>query len=156
MRIAQAQSASDRQGAHVHQFQYRTVRIPEAVLGVERWECRVSSARMLAPFIRELVLEPPAGRTMNFRAGGYVQVECPPHQLRFADFTLDAATRAEWQRLGLTGQTSATTTTLTRAYSLANYPGEGPGLPAAGRQCLTDRQAWSILLRLTQVLSILI
>ncbi|TFG84313.1 MAG: NADH:ubiquinone reductase (Na(+)-transporting) subunit F [Chromatiales bacterium] len=105
-----------------------SVRIPEAVLGVERWECRVSSARMLAPFIRELVLEPPAGRTMNFRAGGYVQVECPPHQLRFADFTLDAATRAEWQRLGLTGQTSATTTTLTRAYSLANYPGEGPGL----------------------------
>lgn len=104
------------------------IRIPDAVLGVERWECRVRSARMLAPFIREVVLEPPVGRTMNFRAGGYVQVECPPHQLRFADFTLDAATRAEWQRLGLTGLTSATTTTLTRAYSLANYPGEGPGL----------------------------
>jgi len=104
------------------------IRIPEAVLRVERWECRVSSVRMLAPFIRELIIEPPAGRTMNFRAGGYLQVECPPHALRFADFTLDAATRAEWERLGLTGLTSATTTTLTRAYSLANYPGEGPGL----------------------------
>jgi Na+-transporting NADH:ubiquinone oxidoreductase subunit F len=104
------------------------IRIPDAILGVERWECRVRSTRMLAPFIRELDLALPAGRVMNFRAGGYVQVECPPHELRFADFDLDDATRAEWQRLGLLELESATTATLTRAYSLANYPGEGPGL----------------------------
>lgn len=104
------------------------IRIPATILGVERWACRVRSARMLAPFIRELVLEPPPGRVMNFRAGGYVQVECPAHRLRFADFGLDAATRSEWQRLGLLRLTSATTTTITRAYSLANYPGEGQGL----------------------------
>jgi len=104
------------------------IRIPDAILGVERWECRVKSAHMLAPLIRELILELPAGRTMNFRAGGYVQVECPPHRLRFADFSLDEGTHAEWERLGLLGLTSVTTTTLTRAYSLANYPGERPGL----------------------------
>jgi Na+-transporting NADH:ubiquinone oxidoreductase subunit F len=104
------------------------IRVAEAVLGVERWECRVRRTRMLAPLIRELVLELPVGRTMNFRAGGYVEVECPPYQLRFADFALDDETRAEWERLGLLGLRSATTSTLTRAYSLANYPGEGPGL----------------------------
>lgn len=104
------------------------IRIPDALFGVERWACRVRSTRLLAPLILELVLDPPAGRSMNFRAGGYVQVECPPHQLRYADFNLGTAFRHDWQQLGLLELQSATTTTVTRAYSLANFPGEGPGL----------------------------
>ncbi len=98
--------------------------VPSEVFGVRRWDCRVRSNESVATFIKELVLEMPPGEGLDFRAGGYVQVECPPHRLNFKDFDIAARFRDEWDRYDLWRYTSEVTVPVTRAYSMANYPSE--------------------------------
>ena len=62
------------------------VEIPREVFGVKKWECTVRSNANVATFIKELVLDLPEGEHIDFRAGGYIQIECPPHHLKFSDF----------------------------------------------------------------------
>ncbi len=100
------------------------IRVDEAVFGVKRWECTVRSNNNLATFIKELVLELPPGETMNFRAGGYILIECPPHHVRYADFDIPEAYRNDWERFGFLELESTVKKPLTRAYSMANYPDE--------------------------------
>ncbi len=100
------------------------LRVPEAVFGVRRWQCTVRSNSNVATFIKEIVLELPPGETMDFRAGGYVQIECPPHHLRYADFDICEAYRGDWQRFGFFELESTVKEPVSRAYSMANYPEE--------------------------------
>jgi Na+-transporting NADH:ubiquinone oxidoreductase subunit F len=100
------------------------LKLPESLLDSKKWVCTVRSNRNVATFIKELVLELPKGETLNFQAGGYVQIECPPHQLRYSDFDIDLAYRADWERLGLFELESGTRQPATRAYSMANCPTE--------------------------------
>lgn len=99
-----------------------SIEVPEEVFGVRKWRCRVRSNHNVATFVKELVLELPAGETLDFRAGGYVQIECPPHELSFRDFVVDERFRAEWDRHQLWAFRSAVPHSQTRAYSMANYP----------------------------------
>ncbi|HNP64775.1 MAG TPA: NADH:ubiquinone reductase (Na(+)-transporting) subunit F [Woeseiaceae bacterium] len=99
-----------------------SVQVPDEVFGVQKFECEVVSNRSVASFIKELVLRLPAGETMDFRAGGYVQIECPPHSLRFKDFDIDERFRDEWDRYNLWRYESHVKTVTSRAYSMANYP----------------------------------
>ncbi len=46
------------------------IEVPEEVFGVKKWVCTVRSNANVATFIKELVLELPAGEVMDFRAGG--------------------------------------------------------------------------------------
>ena len=57
------------------------VRVPDEVFGVKRYETTVVSNRNVASFIKELVLALPEGVELDFRAGGYFQIECPPDDL---------------------------------------------------------------------------
>jgi Na+-transporting NADH:ubiquinone oxidoreductase subunit F len=100
------------------------IRVPEAVFGGKRWECNVRSNDNVATFIKELVLELPAGEVLDFRAGGYVQIECPPHKLRYADFEIPAENQDDWERFGLFDLESVVDEPAMRAYSMANYPDE--------------------------------
>jgi Na+-transporting NADH:ubiquinone oxidoreductase subunit F len=100
------------------------VQIPEEVFGVRRWECTVGSTKGVSTFIKEIVLELPPGEDVPFRAGGYIQVECPPYRARFSDFEIEPRYREEWDRLKLWRYTAGTKTATTRAYSMANYPEE--------------------------------
>lgn len=100
------------------------VRVPDDVFGVRKWDCKVRSNRNVATYIKELVLELPPGEPMDFRAGGYIQIHCPPFEIRFDDFDIDEQFRAEWDRYQLWRHFSAATEPTTRAYSMANYPGE--------------------------------
>jgi Na+-transporting NADH:ubiquinone oxidoreductase subunit F len=100
------------------------LRIPAEILGITKHTCTVSSARSVSTFIKEIVLDLPPGDTFDFRAGTYIQVQCPPHDLRYADFAIDASYKAEWDRLDLWRLESHSRKSETRAYSLANYPGE--------------------------------
>ena len=54
------------------------IRVSEEVFGVKKWVCTVESNPNVATFIKELTLRLPEGENVNFRAGGYVQLECPP------------------------------------------------------------------------------
>ncbi len=100
------------------------VRVPDEAFGVRRWVCKVRSNRNVATFIKELVLEMPPGETMDFRAGAYVQIECPPHTLKFSDFVIDETFRNDWDQVNLWRYESRVQKSATRAYSLANYPDE--------------------------------
>jgi Na+-transporting NADH:ubiquinone oxidoreductase subunit F len=100
------------------------VQVPREVFGVKEWECTVRSNRNVATFIKELVLELPPGETIDFRAGGYVQVECPSHTLKFTDFDIEPKFRDEWDRYNLWRYESVVKTPVSRAYSMANYPEE--------------------------------
>jgi Na+-transporting NADH:ubiquinone oxidoreductase subunit F len=100
------------------------IRVPDEVFGVRKWECAVRSNHNVATFIKELVLELPPGETLDFRAGGYIQIECPPHKVRFRDFDIEEKYREDWDRFDLWRFESNCTEQVIRAYSMANYPEE--------------------------------
>ena len=100
------------------------IEVPEAVFGVNRWETTVRSNDNVATFIKEFVLELPAGERMNFRAGGYVQIECPPYRMSYAEIDVPEIYRPEWERYHLFELESVVEAAEVRAYSMANYPEE--------------------------------
>jgi Na+-transporting NADH:ubiquinone oxidoreductase subunit F len=114
----------ERLACQVTVFQDLEVHVPDDVFGVKKWECTVRSNRNVATFIKELVLELPAGESMDFRAGGYVQLECPPHDLSYSTMEIDPEYRGDWERYGLFELESHVKEATTRAYSMASYPEE--------------------------------
>ena len=100
------------------------IRVPEEVFGVRKWECTVESNFNVATFIKELTLRLPEGEGVDFRAGGYVQLECPPHEVAYKDFHIQDEFRADWDKFNLWRFVSRVNEPVVRAYSMANYPGE--------------------------------
>jgi len=100
------------------------IQVAAEFFGVKQWECRVRSNDNVATFIKELVLEIPAGESVDFRAGGYVQLEVPPHVVNYKDFDIGKEYRSDWEQFGLFKLVSKVSDTTTRAYSMANYPDE--------------------------------
>ncbi len=118
------------------------VSVAADVLAAESFSCRVMSNRMLAPLIRELVLELPAGRDFPFRAGGFAQLKAPAYSLDFSDIDIDPAHERAWKIAGWPALKSASSVPVTRAYSIASRP-EDKGrivfnirlaVPPAGRE----------------------
>jgi len=100
------------------------IQVPDEVFGVKQWECTVESNPNVATFIKELTLRLPEGENVDFRAGGYVQLECPPHHVKFSDFDIEEEYRGDWERFGFFNLESVVKETVIRAYSMANYPEE--------------------------------
>ncbi len=100
------------------------IEVAPEFFGVKQWECTVLSNDNVATFIKELVLEIPAGESVDFRAGGYVQLEVPPHEVKYADFNIGEEYRGDWEHFGLFKHVSTVKDTTVRAYSMANYPEE--------------------------------
>ena len=100
------------------------VEVPEDVFGVNKWECTVRSNENVATFIKEFILELPEGETMDFRAGGYIQIECPAYRLSFRDIDVPEQYRGDWERYKLFDLESVVDKPDMRAYSMANYPDE--------------------------------
>jgi Na+-transporting NADH:ubiquinone oxidoreductase subunit F len=98
------------------------IEVPAEIFSVRKWNCRVISNRNVATFIKELKLALPEGDEVPFRAGGYVQLECPPHQIEFKTFDIDPEFRDAWDKFDLWRFKSGCSETVTRAYSMANYP----------------------------------
>ncbi|MCK9470042.1 MAG: NADH:ubiquinone reductase (Na(+)-transporting) subunit F [Porticoccaceae bacterium] len=98
--------------------------VPEDVFGVKQWECTVESNPNVATFIKELTLRLPEGENVDFRAGGYVQLEAPPHHVYFKDFDIEPKFRGDWEKFGFFNMESKVTEPVIRAYSMANYPEE--------------------------------
>ncbi|ARU56661.1 Na(+)-translocating NADH-quinone reductase subunit F [Oleiphilus messinensis] len=100
------------------------IEVPEEVFGVKKWECTVRSNHNVATFIKELVLELPTGENVDFRAGGYVQLEAPPHEVDYKSFDVEEEYRGDWDKFNLWQYKSVVKETIVRAYSMANYPEE--------------------------------
>jgi len=101
-----------------------TIQIPDEVFGVKKWKCKVRSNHNVATFIKELVLELPAGESVPFRAGGYIQIECPPHTVQYKDFDVEPEYHGDWDKFDIWRYTSTVDEKVSRAYSMANYPEE--------------------------------
>ena len=100
------------------------IRVPDEVFSVRRWNCKVRSNDNVATFIKELVLELPAGESVPFRAGGYIQISCPAHTVHYKDFEVADEYRPDWDKFNLWRYTSTVGEPVERAYSMANYPEE--------------------------------
>ncbi|ELX8380637.1 NADH:ubiquinone reductase (Na(+)-transporting) subunit F [Providencia vermicola] len=100
------------------------IELPEEIFGVKKWECEVISNDNKATFIKELKLKIPDGEVVPFRAGGYIQIECPPHVVKYEDFDVPEEYREDWDKFNLFRYVSEVKEPTVRAYSMANYPEE--------------------------------
>ncbi|EPL9570599.1 NADH:ubiquinone reductase (Na(+)-transporting) subunit F [Providencia rettgeri] len=100
------------------------IELPEEIFGVKKWECEVISNDNKATFIKELKLKIPAGEVVPFRAGGYIQIECPEHVVKYEDFDVPEEYREDWDKFNLFRYVSEVKEPTVRAYSMANYPEE--------------------------------
>ena len=101
-----------------------TIELDEEIFGVKQWQCTVKSNHNVATFIKELVLEVPEGEEVGFRAGGYIQIECPPHVAKYSDFDIEEEYREDWDKFDLWRYQSDVKEPALRAYSMASYPEE--------------------------------
>ncbi|HGM6885563.1 TPA: NADH:ubiquinone reductase (Na(+)-transporting) subunit F [Serratia marcescens] len=100
------------------------IELPEEIFGVKKWECEVISNDNKATFIKELKLKIPDGEDVPFRAGGFIQIEAPAHDISYADFNVPQEYRGDWDKFNLFRYRSTVNDTTVRAYSMANYPEE--------------------------------
>ncbi len=101
-----------------------TIQVPAEMLETRKWECVVASNRNVATFIKELVLQLPEGEQVDFKPGGYIQIEVPPHELSYKTFDIDEKFLGDWTKFKMFQYKSDVSVPVTRAYSMANYPGE--------------------------------
>ncbi|HOK10560.1 MAG TPA: NADH:ubiquinone reductase (Na(+)-transporting) subunit F [Candidatus Hydrogenedens sp.] len=100
------------------------IELPPEVFEVRQWKCKVKSNRSVATFIKELVLQLPEGEEVPFRAGGYIQIQCPPYKIYYKDFDIEPQFRDVWDKFKLWDIVAVNDEHVTRAYSMANYPDE--------------------------------
>ncbi len=101
-----------------------SIEVEPEIFSVRKWECTVRSNHNVATFIKELVMELPEGEDVPFRAGGYIQIECPPHVAAYKDYDIEEEYRGDWDKFKMWGFVSKVDETVMRAYSMASYPGE--------------------------------
>ncbi len=119
-----AAAEGERLACQVAVTQDMEIKVPEEIFGVKKWECTVRSNDNVATFIKELVLELPPGELLDFKAGGYIQIECPPHELSYSSFDIGEKYLADWIQFDLLKLESKVSEPTVRAYSMASYPEE--------------------------------
>lgn len=112
--------------------QNMSIQIPEEIFGIKKWEATVVRNYNVASFIKEFVVEIP--EDMNYKAGGYIQIEIPPCEIKYQDIDITAHPeehetpdkfQAEWDKFGLWPLVMKNSENVERAYSMASYPAEG-------------------------------
>ncbi|MBI1316584.1 NADH:ubiquinone reductase (Na(+)-transporting) subunit F [bacterium] len=111
-----------------------TIKVPEEIFGIKKWECEVVSNYNVATFIKEFVVRLPEGENMHFEAGGYIQIDVPKITVNFKDMDISPAPddpagpdkfKPDWDKFNLWALTMKNDEPQFRAYSMANHPAEG-------------------------------
>jgi Na+-transporting NADH:ubiquinone oxidoreductase subunit F len=102
-----------------------SIHIPEEIFNIQKYNCTVVSNKNVATFIKELVLELDKGQRLDFRSGGYIQIDIPEYELSFKDFDIDKRFRDDWDKYNLFDLKVKNPEPVFRAYSMANHPAEG-------------------------------
>ena len=105
-----------------------SIEVDEVYFDVKTWQCQVERTRNVSTLIREIVLRLPQGEELEFRAGAFVELTCPPYRAAYADFAVDEQYRDYWDRFKLWDLVAASESEATRAYSMANHPAEEGGI----------------------------
>ncbi|MCC8173533.1 MAG: NADH:ubiquinone reductase (Na(+)-transporting) subunit F [Odoribacter sp.] len=101
------------------------MQIPEEVLGIKKWECEVVSNRSVATYIKEFVVRLPEGENLNFKSGGYIQIDVPKIDVDFADMEIEERFKEDWEKFKMFDLKMSNPEPTYRAYSMANHPAEG-------------------------------
>ncbi len=110
------------------------IRIPEEVFGIKKLDCTVVSNYNVATFIKEFEVRLPEGETLDFKAGGYIQIDIPETVVKYEDFDITAHPsyhdrpdkfQEDWDKFNLWPLTMVNEEEVFRAYSMANHPAEG-------------------------------
>jgi Na+-transporting NADH:ubiquinone oxidoreductase subunit F len=101
------------------------IEIPAEVFGIKKWECEVVSNESVATFIKEFVVRLPEGETLDFRSGGYIQIDVPQITVDFKDMEIEEEYREDWDKFNMWDLTMKNSEPQYRAYSMANHPAEG-------------------------------
>ncbi|MBD9180585.1 MAG: NADH:ubiquinone reductase (Na(+)-transporting) subunit F [Odoribacter splanchnicus] len=99
--------------------------IPDSVLGIKKWECEVISNNNISTFLKEFVVKLPEGENLNFRSGGYIQIDVPKIDVDFKDIDINETYRGDWERMKMFDLKMHNPEPTYRAYSMANHPAEG-------------------------------
>ncbi len=114
-----------RLGCQVKVREDMTIKVPEAILGIKKWECEVVSNRNVATFIKEFVVKLPEGEDLHFKSGEYIQIDVPKYEVDFAkDIEVEEEYRTDWDKFKMWDLKVKNTEETYRAYSMANYPAE--------------------------------
>ena len=114
-----------RLGCQVKVKEDMAIEVPESALSVKKWECEVISNRNVATFIKEFCVKIPDGETLNYRSGGYIQVDVPAMTVDYRNIDVDEQFREDWEKMGVFNLKMVNPTPTLRAYSMATYPAEG-------------------------------
>tara|TARA_B110000116_G_scaffold78207_1_gene67830 strand:+ start:3385 stop:4614 length:1230 start_codon:yes stop_codon:yes gene_type:complete len=102
------------------------IHVPDEVFSVRKWDCTVKSNTDVATFIREFVIELPPGENLDFKAGGYIQIDIPEyHNLSFKNFDINQQYHPDWDKFNIWGLMAHNEEPDFRAFSMANHPAEG-------------------------------
>ncbi|HKJ40625.1 MAG TPA: NADH:ubiquinone reductase (Na(+)-transporting) subunit F [Sunxiuqinia sp.] len=101
------------------------LKIPQEIMGIKKWECEVVSNKNVATYIKEFVVRLPKGENLDFKSGGYIQIDVPKIDVDFKDIEVDDKFKPEWEKFGLFDLKMKNPEPTFRAYSMANHPAEG-------------------------------
>ena len=102
------------------------IKIPDEIFSIQKWECTVRSNRSVATFIKELIVELPTGEIIDFKSGGYIQIDIPKYELNYSEFEVEDEYREDWDKFKMWDLNAQNNDSeVFRAYSMANHPAEG-------------------------------
>ncbi|MBN1649742.1 MAG: NADH:ubiquinone reductase (Na(+)-transporting) subunit F [Bacteroidales bacterium] len=119
------QMANWRLGCQVKVREDMEIQIPAEIFGIKKWECTVVSNKNVATFIKEFVVKLPEGENMEFRSGGYIQIDVPATTVNFKDMVIEEEYRGDWDKFKMWDLQMKNPEPIYRAYSMANHPAEG-------------------------------
>ncbi len=100
------------------------IEIPKEVLGIKKWECEVISNKNVATFIKEFIVKLPDGETLDFKSGGYIQIDVPKINVDFKDIEVEEEYREDWEKFNMFDLKMRNPEPSFRAYSMASHPAE--------------------------------
>lgn len=100
------------------------IHVPDEIFSISKYNGTVASNENVSTFIKELIIDLDDGKTMDFKAGAYIQIDIPPYEIRFADFSIAEAYRGDWDTHKLWGLSHKNEENTFRAYSMANPPSD--------------------------------
>ena len=128
-------ATNHRLGCQVKVKENMKIHIEEEVLGIKEWKAKVASNYNVATYIKEFIVEIP--EDMDYKAGGYIQINIPETQVKFADMDITAHPldhpgepkkfEKDWSegKFAMRDLVMNNSEEVVRAYSMASYPAEG-------------------------------
>ena len=114
-----------RLGCQVKVRENMEIMVPAEIFGIKKWECTVVSNHNVASFIKEFVVRLPEGETLDFRSGGYIQIDVPKVEVDFSTMIVEDKYKEEWDKFKMWDLKMKNPEPIYRAYSMANHPAEG-------------------------------